>query len=223
MENVRLCPGRNDNDIHCQKICSTVKQLLNCFCWGLLLLKFVFVEHCLHWDLFLLRLTLLDLFLLRLAFVETCFLEPFDARLQRIYCPSRTFIGHLGSSLKTSKVPLMWKILPKYVHVLSSPLEYSGPTASRTPLYTSSPCKATTIARLLYASPALCGLTSEKDSAAIERVCKRLKEAGFRPASDAPNTLVLGGQAKESLFWSIESNSTRARTLRTSSRSATAL
>ena len=62
--------------------------------------------------------------------------------------------------------------------------------------------RATTIARLLYASPAWWDLTTEKDRARLDKLYMRIKRMDYLP-DNAPTFPSLVGQADERLFRSI--------------------
>jgi len=66
--------------------------------------------------------------------------------------------------------------------------------------------RATTIARLLYASPAWWGLTTDKDRDRLDKLYTRIKRMDCLP-DNAPTLPSLVGQADERLFRSIELNS----------------
>ena len=63
--------------------------------------------------------------------------------------------------------------------------------------------RATTIARLLYASPAWWGLTIEKDRSRLDKLYTRIKRMNYLP-DNAPPFPSLVGKADERLFRSIE-------------------
>src|SRR6218665_3583473 len=65
--------------------------------------------------------------------------------------------------------------------------------------------RATTIARLLYASPAWWGFTIEKDRARLDKLYTRIKRMDYLP-DNAPTFPSLVGKADERLFRSIELN-----------------
>src|SRR6218665_3383563 len=63
----------------------------------------------------------------------------------------------------------------------------------------------TTVASLLYASPAWWGFTSAQDRDRLERMVGRLRRCGFLPES-APSLFEMASKAEKSLFRSITSN-----------------
>ena len=63
----------------------------------------------------------------------------------------------------------------------------------------------TTVASLLYASPAWWGFTSAQDRDRLERMVGRLRRCGYLPES-VPSFAEMASKAEKSLFRSITSN-----------------